>query len=247
MGDRDFLELFERFLNKEEISSKELNSLRKKLNSILRKGNDELVNNIEELKLEKRNEMEDLVSEFMSYLLSKRGRLLSVLKTVQLNNREIYFKAYIKKTARNFLTDLLRSKNRGIKEEKIGDKVSKLRNNGNLKISEDELISMFSKEITENYIKIHENFYINQIINKYFKEEELKYLCYFLVSKDYKCLWGNKKESAIHKDVSRKRGYIEDKLKKLVEEHGISREAFEYYIKTELSVICEKLRNKNKE
>lgn len=91
-------------------------------------------------------------------------------------------------------------------------------------------------------IRVYELEELEEVFRKKIKPEKVKYFCYKLDSKRYKCLWRGRSENAIYKDVSRNKRVIEefgDELRKL----GVSEELLEEFIKVKLSKICEELRS----
>ncbi len=84
---------------------------------------------------------------------------------------------------------------------------------------------------------------LEDLILKFFPPEELKYLCYKLDSKKYKCLWGNKSQDAIYQDVRRNSEKVLEKLRNILKENSVSEELFEEFLYSRLSDLCESLRS----
>ncbi len=241
MEHHEFLNLFSKFING-NIKRDELNRFREYIGKILYKSGitkgENMINNLID-SFNKDEKYEDIISEFLTFLLAKKSILEKILENALSDQNEGLLRSYINKMARNFLIDKTRIKK--AKELYILD-ITKNENAKN--ISEDSIISFLSKEKLEEQIEKIELSYIDEKFKEFFKEDELKYLCYIMISKDYKNLWKDKSDEAIYKDISRKKSMIINKLKSFAENMGISKDQLAEYTKIYLSAHCEKLRNK---
>ncbi len=168
-------------------------------------------------------EVGEIVRDFMIKLLENRDKLLSMM------DNPAGLKAYIGTALKNFLIDHLRKKKKKIHEILEAD----LR-------SEDNRESLVEKS---RFVKNYELTEIEEVFKKEVKPENVKYFCYLLDSKRYKCLWGNKSMDAIYQDVSRKKRIVEEFGRRL-KELKVSEELVREFINTRLSEICEDLRSK---
>ncbi len=172
-----------------------------------------------------RKEIAEVTRGFIVKLLSEKDKFMSLMEN------PASLRAYIGVTAKNFLCDYFRSKERdkAIPESEMdpgqGKRPEYINRIPDLKI-----------------IRKYELLELEEFFNKKVKPEEVKYFCYLYDSKRYKCLWGDKSDDAIYKDVSRKKHIVEEfgqEIKKL----KVSEELMEEFIKNKLSEICEKLRS----
>ena len=172
-----------------------------------------------------RNEIPEVTRGFIVKLYAEKDKFMNLMED------PAGLRAYIGVTAKNFLCDYFRLKNRdkAIPESEIDPNIGKrpeyINRVPDLKI-----------------IRKYELLELEDVFNKKVKPEEIKYFCYLYDSKRYKCLWGDKSDDAIYKDVSRKKHIVEEfgeEIKKL----RVSEELMEEFIKNKLSEICEKLRS----
>ena len=178
---------------------------------------------------------EDNLEDIANDLLIKIYKASVLWKTIA-NKKEC--KAYLYITIRNLLLDIVREKERTVKErhfryfeDKEGEEVSEE------EFLEDE---NNTPEVKEAIVDLIEYF------KSKVKREEVKYFCYFLTpggKKLYKCLWGDKSNDAIYQDAKRKKNKVVLPLLKEWAKLGVDREVVELFIKTYLSEICEKLRS----
>ncbi len=172
-----------------------------------------------------RKEIAEVTQGFIVKLLSEKYKFMSLLED------PAGLRAYIGVTAKNFLCDYfrLKGKDRAIPESEMdpghGKRPEYINRVPDLKI-----------------IRKYELLELEDVFNKKVKPEEVKYFCYLYDSKRYKCLWGDKSDDAIYKDVSRKK-HIVEKFGKEIKELKVSEELMEEFIKNKLSEICEKLRS----
>ncbi len=170
-------------------------------------------------------DIKDLTSAFILKLLESKERISTLL------SEPSELRAYISTSARNFLIDFLK-KDKSRKFEIAESDMSQ---------EEEEKTSFMDRVAAPEIVRTYELMELKETFKKKVKTENVKYFCYMLDSKRYKCLWGNKSDDAIYKDVSRKRRVVEefgDELKRL----GITRELMLEFTKVVLSETCEKLR-----
>ncbi len=170
-------------------------------------------------------EVGEIVRDFMIKLLDNRDKFLSMM------DDPTKLRAYIGTALKNSLVDHLKKKKR-IREVLEAD----LR-------GEDNRESLVEKGEKSQLVKNYELTEIEEVFRKEVKPENVKYFCYLLDSKRYKCLWGDKSTDAIYQDVSRKRRVVEEFGRKL-RDLRISDELVREFINTKLSEICEDLRSK---
>ncbi len=172
-----------------------------------------------------RKEIAEVTQGFIVKLFSEKDKFMGLMED------PAGLRAYIGVAAKNFLCDYFRLKNRdkAIPESEIdfnrGKRPEYINRVPDLKI-----------------IRKYELLELEDVFNKKVKPEEVKYFCYLYDSKRYKCLWGDKSDDAIYKDVSRKK-YIFEEFREEIKKLQVSEELMEEFIKTKLSEICEKLRS----
>ncbi len=171
-------------------------------------------------------EVGEIVRDFMIKLLENRDKFLFMMEDPP------GLRAYIGTALKNFLVDYLRKKKKRIREVP----------EANLR-SDDDRESLLEKGEKGQLVKNYELTEIEEVFRKEVEPENVKYFCYLLDSKRYKCLWGNKSTDAIYQDVSRKKRVVEEFGKKL-RELKVSDELVREFINTKLSEICEDLRSK---
>jgi len=164
------------------------------------------------------NPVEDLVQEFILHLLSKKRPILTRLEDSS------NIRGYLLRCAENFLIDLHRSTKRHLPLQETGESE---RGGG-----------------VEEEIQLQELFELEELFLSRFRQEDLKYVCYLLSSARYKCLWKDRSDSAIYKDVERNRKRIVELLRLIVKEAGADRELWQEFIRLRLSAICEDIRSK---
>jgi len=137
---------------------------------------------------------------------------------------DIAFKKYVNTMIYNLIADLMRSRSKAIplKTDKGEKAIEKIR---------DDVFRIVRFELKHS------------ILNS-LTEDDIKYLCYLLSSRRYKCLWTGKKESAIYQDVKRNKEKALNNLRGIIHDLNLDEEAYEDVIKPVLSEICEDLRNK---
>ncbi|WP_457600212.1 hypothetical protein [Hydrogenivirga sp.] len=166
----------------------------------------------------------DLLHEFLTHLISKKHLLLEKLRAGS------GIKAYLWQMAKNFMIDLWK---KNLKKELSAESIDN-DEEGKKPLEIEDSSYMESLELIE----------IEGLVLSVVKEDEIKYLCYFLKSDRYMCLWGNKSKDAIYKDVSRKKDALLQRLGEVLSGNGVSEEAFSEFVKVRLSGICEELRSK---
>jgi len=183
------------------------------------------------------------IQDLLSDLILKK--LLPYVKTLTALE-DAPCRSYVYRAVKSFLVDAYRQKK---KEPPISDLMEYLERLLQDEGQEDtELIDFILKEkFKELYnLSTPELFELVRDFIKSIRPEEVKYFCYLLVpdgKKLYKCLWGDKKEGAVYKDVSRKRDLVVKYLETL-RDAGYDKEVVELFIKTVLSDLCEALRYK---
>ncbi len=169
-------------------------------------------------------ERKELLQEFITHLISKSHYFHGLLEKPE------GVKAYLWRVAKNFIIDMWRKQVRmsitteSIDKENEEDKTKDIRD--------------------ETYLLNLEILEVEDLVRSAVGEEDFKYLCYFLNSKRYMCLWNKKSKDAIYKDVSRKKDKVLQKLGQALSENGVSEELFKDFVKVRLSGICEDLRSK---
>ena len=159
-----------------------------------------------------------IYEEFIIKILNKK----QILSDSGLSNNK--FKNYVVSMIYNLIIDLRREFTRKIKiKQEEGEKI----------------INSLKKEIYD-IARIE----FKQSLIETFGEDDLKYICYLLSSKKYKCLWAEKKENAIYQDVRRNKERVLKVLGGLIRDLNLDEEVYEDVIKPVLSEICEELRNK---
>ena len=164
------------------------------------------------------NPVKDLVQEFILHLLSKKRPILTRLEDSS------NIRGYLLRCAENFLIDLHRSSRRHFPLHEAGESERGGR--------------------AEEEILLQELFELEELFLSRFGKEDLKYVCYLLSSARYKCLWGDRSDSAIYKDVERNRRRIVELLRLVVKEADADRELWQEFIRLRLSAICEDIRSK---
>ena len=172
------------------------------------------------------DEIGEIVENFMIKLLENRDKFISLMDDPS------GLRAYVGTALKNFLVDHLRRKKNRIREVLEAD----LR-------SEDDSESLVEKGDKGKLVKNYELTEIEEVFRKEVESENIKYFCYLLDSKRYKCLWGSKSTDAIYQDVSRKKRVVEEFGNKL-RELKISEDLVREFISIRLSEICEDLRSK---
>ncbi len=170
------------------------------------------------LNLNRKEALNQIFDEVIIKILTKRQILVE--KDLDSNG----FKRYVMSIIYNQIVDIQRDLSRRIRI-KYDD--------------EEKIIKQLNKDIYD-LAKIE----LKQSLNGSLKEEDIKYLCYFLSSQRYKCLWTGKKENAIYQDVRRNKERVLKKLGEVVHDLNLDEEVYEDVIKPVLSEICEELRNK---
>lgn len=159
-----------------------------------------------------------IFEELIIKILSKKN----ILYQKELSDAE--FKKYVVSMLYNLIIDLKRDLTKTIKTEKD---------------AKETIIESAKKEIYE-LARIE----LSHSIEGSIQEDDIKYLCYLLSSKRYKCLWTGKKESAIYQDVRRNKERVLKILGEIINDLNLDEEVYEEVIKPVLSEICEELRNK---
>lgn len=173
-------------------------------------------------------EIQEIALDFIVKLLSNRAKFEPLL------DDPISLKRYVVTAIKNFVLDRIKdmkSKNIEVVETAVEYE------------EEDKKGSFIERQEDPSSVRVYELRELRYFFTKRVKPDEVKYFCYLLDSKRYKCLWGNKSDDAIYKDVSRKRKIVEDfgrELQKL----GVEEELIRDFIKIVLSDICEEIRSK---
>ena len=134
------------------------------------------------------------------------------------------FKKYVVSMLYNLIIDLKRDLTKTIKTQED---------------AKETIIESAKKEIYE-LARIE----LSHSIKGSIQEDDIKYFCYLLSSKRYKCLWTGKRESAIYQDVRRNKERVLKILSEIINDLNLDEEVYEEVIKPVLSEICEELRNK---
>ncbi len=190
---------------------------------------------------QKKDVYEDVVKDFIVILLKNRKRFEKMLKA-----SEQELRAYIKRSIGNYLVDMSRKKlhyyliESGLFKENQEEAPNRPIDTLGKHKEEDSLNNKVEEEILH---KIEVNC-VRDIFFEVINEEEIKYFCYRLDSKRYKCLWGNKSRDAMYQDVKRKSNSTYSKFLKAIKENDISEDAVREFIRIYMSKICEDLRLK---
>lgn len=175
------------------------------------------------------DEIGEIVRDFMVKLLENRDKFL-VLKDDPAGLR-----SYVGKSLKNFLIDYIRIR----KKKKV--RIQELFETD--LTGKDGYESLVEKVEEQYFVRAYELAELENIFRREVETENIKYFCYLLDSKRYKCLWGEKSADAIYQDVSRKRHIVEEFGRKL-RELAVSEELMRVFINMRLSKICEELRSK---
>lgn len=169
------------------------------------------------------DEVGDIVRDFMVKLLENRHRFASLMDDPQ------GLRSYVGKALKNLYIDYLR-KNR--KRELLETELK----------GDNERESSIERN-TRDLIQACELVELESLFRKEVRPENVKYFCYLLDSKRYRCLWGDRSADAVYQDVFRKKHTVEEFGRKL-KELNVSDELVREFIKKVLSAICEELRSK---
>ncbi len=170
-----------------------------------------------------------VTDEFIIHLISKKASLYSILGEEGGNLR-----GYIAIMVRNFIVDMYRKAIRSPETINLSSERTEEK--------KEELYPMGEEDL-KRQIFLYELIEVESLVEATIGKDGLKYLCYMKNSRRYKCLWGKKNNDAIYQDVRRNHPKVLDSLRKVLEEHNISRELFEEFNRTKLSDMCEKLRS----
>ncbi len=181
------------------------------------------------LSLSRGDTLEHLLLELITYILRKRHNLEPILVDENSN-----LNAYLAKLIANFLIDTFKSLKTGVEIITESD----------INRDEDEGKGLLEDVKDEDVIKHYELIELKALFHKSVDSQEIKYICYKLDSKSYKCLWGNKSDDAIYQDVRRRGKKVIEKLAVALREAGVEEETFQLFIKKYLSGLCEELRLK---
>lgn len=230
MDPRRFKELILKILDG-TINEKELDELSRYVKGIIRNVSSNLAQKhggptnqtvvdllMKRLNLEYKEALKYIFDEFIIKILTKK----QILFQKDLDGNA--FKKYVMSIIYHLIVDILRDLTRMIQINHT---------------DEENIIKHANKDIYD-LAKIE----LKQSLNGSLKEEDIKYLCYFLSSQRYKCLWTGKKENAIYQDVRRNKERVLKKLGEVVHDLNLDEEVYEDVIKPVLSEICEELRNK---
>jgi len=162
---------------------------------------------------------EDLFMEFINRVFEKRNFLLEKFRT---QNQGL--PAYIRQMVKNFLKDKIKHMSE-IRMEPVNNYEKFLKSDlGNPII---EIIKVDSLSLKE-------------VINNKLKTEEIKVLCY-ITAKDKmmfkEIFFKNVSDDALYKKVQR----VKEKLKRIINEYGYSKDTVEYYLTEILPTICNKV------
>jgi len=161
---------------------------------------------------------EDLVRDFTLHLLGRKGAVLSAMESGRNP------KGYLLTCAKNFLVDMWRKERiRSLTTQEAGEEEPKGQS------GEVRQLELLELEVT----------FLRKV-----KEKDLKYVCYLMDSKRYKCLWKGKSDSSVYKDVERNRERILAILKEVAAESGADRDLWNEFVRVRLSALCEGLRLK---
>ena len=169
-------------------------------------------------------ERKELLQEFIAHLISKSYYFHGLLE------KQEGTKAYLWRVAKNFMIDTWRKQ---VKRDITTESIDKETEEDKAKDIRDETY-LLNLEILE----------VEDLVRSAVSEEDFKYLCYFLNSERYMCLWNKKSKDAIYKEVSRKKDRVLQKLGQALSENGVSEELFKDFVRVRLSGICEDLRSK---
>ncbi|NPA14227.1 MAG: hypothetical protein GXN97_03460 [Aquificae bacterium] len=183
--------------------------------------------------------LDDLISELILKLVSpntRRGLEVLITKLVEC-------KRYLYTLVRNFLIDLWRKETKTLVVEDIEIQQSPEGEEFAQRLKEGEILTIFPEKEIEALEIIH----LKEIFHKEVPPEDFKYFCYFLLKDGkevYKCLWGNKSQTAIYKDASRKKDKVIKFLERLRDQYGFDLEDVRTFVINYLSELCEQLRLK---
>jgi len=181
----------------------------------------------------------DCVEDLVSGIIAKLTPYFA--KLTEMGTRQC--RAYIYRTVKSHLVEAYRERKKRLAEPSLEDTL--FYTEEGKEVSREEVVSSsllteLLKNLPSEVLELVEDF------EKSIPYGNLKYFCYLLLpegKKLYKCLWGDKSEEAVYKDVSRKRKLVLDYLSSL-NKAGYSMETVELFIKTYLSALCEFLRYK---
>ena len=173
----------------------------------------------------------EIIEDFLVYMLLKRHSI-----EVALESHE-NIKAYLYNVARSFLVDTYRRLSREIRFIRLSDFMEE-----DEETSHEEMLDSLSKE--KKKVRAYEFIELECLVRGCIQEGELKYLCYQIDSDRYKCLWGNKSKDAIYKDVSRKKGKVNERLRNALVSAGVGEELFKEFVDKVMSGWCEEMRSK---
>lgn len=190
-------------------------------------------------RMDKNQCLEDIVSELILKLVSPNTRRgLEVL-----TSKPVECKRYLYTLVRNFLIDLWRKETKTLVVEDLEIQQSPEGEEFVQRLKEGEILTIFPKKEIEALEIIH----LKEIFHKEVPPEDFKYFCYFLLKDGkevYKCLWGNKSQTAIYKDASRKKDKVIKFLERLRDQYGFDLEDVRTFVINYLSELCEQLRLK---
>jgi hypothetical protein len=190
-------------------------------------------------RMDKNQCLEDIVSELILKLVSPNTRRgLEVLTT-----KPVECKRYLYTLVRNFLIDLWRKESNNPPYEEMEVQDSSDRQEFAQKLKEGEILTSDQKKEIQELEIIH----LKEIFFKNIPPQDYKYFCYFLIKDGkeiYKCLWGNKSQTAIYKDASRKKDKVIKFLERLRDQYGFDLEDVRTFVINYLSELCEQLRLK---